>query len=124
METLIFFCGIFNLLFLIFHAFFWKLFDWKKNLNKLMFHNKAIMQVLNLKLMYVFLFFAAICFFFTNELLYTNFGNYILIVISIFWLTRFVEQLVFFNNKSVIEKLLILIFAIGTIIHIAPLIFL
>lgn len=120
MEKLIFVCGIYNLFFMVFHILFWKMFGWEKDLKKLIPHNKAIMQVFDTKLIYVFLIFSSICFLFDNELLETTFGNFILIAISIFWFTRFIEQFLFFDNKSPIEKVLIVILFLGGVIHLLP----
>lgn len=120
MEKLIFICGIYNLILAVFHILFWKLFGWKKDLNKLMPHNKAIMQTLNTKLIYVFLLFSTVCFLFDNELIETTFGNFILLAISIFWFTRFLEQIIFFHNTTSAEKILIFIFLFGGVIHLLP----
>jgi len=57
MTKLIFAGGIFNLLFAVFHLFFWKLFNWKYELKSISFVNRNIMQVLNLCLAFVFVIF-------------------------------------------------------------------
>ena len=56
-QTVIKIGGFYNLAFLVFHAMFWKIFKWHNELPKLTHINGAIMQVLNLCLMFYFLLF-------------------------------------------------------------------
>src|SRR4249920_2622405 len=92
---MIFLCGMFSLGFAIFHTQFWRLFDWKHDLNQLKPANKAIIQIANLRLIYLFLFVAVICFIFPDELLNTRIGKFFLGGMSLFWLGRSVEQFIF-----------------------------
>jgi hypothetical protein len=68
-KALIISGGLFGLGFFIFHIFFWKLFDWKKDLGSLTPINRGVMPVLNLCLMICFLIFAYVSLFHTEELL-------------------------------------------------------
>ena len=120
MKTVIYIGGIYCLIFAIFHLAFWKLFDWKNELPKLKSVNRGVMQVLNLRLTYVFLVVAFISFFFADDLINTRLGNVILGSVSIFAVMRAVEQLIFWK----IEKIGIaffFIFLIGAGIFAIPL---
>jgi len=120
LEAVLFVGGIYNIVLIIFHLLFWKLFKWKKDLASLTFINRAVMQVLNLSLTFVFLIFAYISLFHAQDLISTNLGNTLLLLISIFWLLRAVEQIIFFGLKSVISSMFFLFFLLGTIIYLYP----
>jgi hypothetical protein len=119
MKTLIYIGGFYCVVFAIFHLAFWKLFDWKSELPKLKSVNQGVMQVLNLRLTYVFLVVAFLAFFFADDLISTNLGKVILGAVSIFALMRAFEQLIFWK----IEKIGIaffITFLIGAIIFALP----
>src|SRR5687767_11624515 len=97
MKTIIFVCGLYNIAFAFFHFGFWKMFHWNKELKKLSFTNRGIMQILNLQVSYYFIMTAVICFVFPNELLTTKLGNWFLIGTSMFWLIRTILQFIFFR---------------------------
>lgn len=121
MKTLLFIGGIYHVAFAVFHLSFWKLFGWKSDLAKLNRINRSIMQILNLRLIFVFLIFAAVSLFYADELLETRIGKFLLTGISLFWLARAVEQIVFFGLKQIASLLLFVAFLIGTIIYLVPL---
>src|SRR5688572_19860272 len=94
-NAIIYLCGLHSMLFAVFHAAFWKLFRWPSALVGLSKENRAITQILNIRLIYVFLFTAFLCFFFTKDLYSTALGRAFLAGMSIFWLGRTVEQFIF-----------------------------
>jgi hypothetical protein len=112
--------GIFHFGFAIFHLFFWHLLHWKKDLASLTVINRAVMQILNLCLTFVFFVVAYISIFFSNELITTSLGKVILISISIFWLFRLIEQIYFFNIKKRFSIILSILFLIGSVIYLVP----
>lgn len=120
MKTVIFICGLYSIAFAIFHVFFWKLFHWKKELSKLSFANKAIVQILNTRLIYFFLFIAFICFVYPDELLSSNLGKAFLAGISLFWLGRTIEQFVFLKVNNRYVHVLTIIFIAGTVLFALP----
>ena len=122
MKTIIFLCGLYSVAFATFHGFFWKLFNWEKELVKLNFANKAIVQILNCRLIYFFLFVAFICFVYPDELLTSKLGNAFLTGISLFWLGRTIEQFIFLKIKNKFVHILTVIFIVGTILFALPLI--
>jgi hypothetical protein len=74
---------------------FWKLFDWRNELKKVSFANKAILQIANIQLIFFFLFVAIVCFLFPDELHDTALGKFFLLGISFFWLVRTIQQFIF-----------------------------
>ncbi len=122
MRTLIISGGFLWLAFFVFHIFFWKLFDWKHDLEKLMKTNKAIIQVLNLCLMLCFLVFSFVSIFQTDELLTTGLGKTLLIGMVLFAFLRAVEQVIFFDLRHIRSKAVLAAALIGTMIYLIPLI--
>ncbi len=121
-EIWIYVCGMHSLLFAVFHMAFWKLFKWKTELRKLSELNRGIMQVLNIRLTFVFLLFAVLCFFYPRDLYTTGLGRALLAGISLFWLGRLVEQFIFFPKGNVYAHLLTVLFFLGFILFLLPVI--
>ena len=120
-KLLLTFCGIYNLGFAIFHTLFWKVFHWKEDLASLTHVNRAVMQILNLRLTYVFLVMSYVSFVFQPELTGAKLGQALLIAFSIFWFIRAVEQIVFFGLKHKVSNGLTALFFIGGVLHLLPL---
>jgi hypothetical protein len=120
-EMIIYCCGIYAVAFAIFHIMFWRIFNWKKDLQNISVANRAIIQIANSRLIYVFLFTAFVCFFYTDELLTTRLGHVFLAGSSIFWFGRTIEQFVFLGYKHKVVNLLTIIFIIGAILFAIPL---
>jgi len=120
MEILLKVGGIYNLAFAVFHLFFWKIFKWDSELSSLNFLNSAIMQVLNLCLTFCFLIFFCISVFHSSELLSTSLGRSILMCISIFWLLRAVEQILFFKLKHWGSIVFLITFICGAVDYAIP----
>jgi hypothetical protein len=123
LSTLIYTCGIYSIAFALFHLKFWKLFDWRNDLKKLTLANRAIMQIANLRLIYLFLFIGALCFCFPDDMVHTPLGRFMLGGISLFWFGRTVEQFIFLRVNNVMVHGLTLIFIVGTILFALPLFF-
>ena len=120
MELLIKAGGVYNIILVIFHLLFWRIFNWEKDLRSLSFLNRAIMQVLNLSLIFSFVIFAYISFVHTKELLSTSLGQSLLWLIAIFWFARSAEQILFFKLKSWVSVAFLIFFLVGTIIYVVP----
>ncbi|NJD22340.1 MAG: hypothetical protein FIA82_06670 [Melioribacter sp.] len=86
----------------------------------LTFVNRAIMQILNLCLTFVFVAVGYISIFYASELLTTKLGKAILTATFLFWFLRAVEQIVFFGIKEARSNILTIIFAVGFIIYLIP----
>ena len=119
-ETVIIIGGLYNLAFALFHLMFWRLFGWKEDLASLARINRAIMQVINLCLTFVFLVFAYISLFHTTELLSTSLGKTLLVLIFIFWVLRAIEQIVFFGLRKKISVTLLVVLVFGALIYLFP----
>jgi hypothetical protein len=122
MKSLIIFGGVYCLAFAIFHLAFWRLFDWKNELPKLNSINRGVLQVLNIRLTYVFFVIAFFCFFLTDELLNTTLGKFVLGAISLFAVMRAFEQLIFWKVEK-IGIAFFVVFLVGAGIFAAPLFF-
>jgi hypothetical protein len=114
--------GVYSLGFAIFHLMFWRIFRWKKDLSRLTFINRSVMQILNLCLTFMFLVIAYVSFFHSSELVQTNLGKTLLVGFSLFWFLRMIEQVIFFGIRNSISIILTLIFLFGCVIYLVPLI--
>lgn len=119
-KHLIFVGAFYNLAFFVYHAFFWKLFDWKEDLAKLTPPNNSVMQILNLCLMFVFVIFAYLSAFQTNELLETKLGRAVLLSIAVFWFLRAVEQVVFGGLGATTSIVFFAVFLFGALLYLIP----
>jgi len=119
-ETLLFIGGLYNLAFAVFHIMFWKIFKWKRNLRRLLPMDRAIMQVLNIRLIYIFFVFAYISIFHQEDLISTQLGKVFIIVISLFWFMRAIEQIIFFGLKNLVSVVFTIISIIGAIFYLIP----
>ena len=117
---LLYICGFYNLTFAVFHLYFWKIFRWKEDLKENSIANRAIIQILNIRLIYVFLLMAFIYFFYTNQLVTTEIGFVLLIGFSGFWTGRLIEQFIFLRVKSRMATILTVILFVGIIFHLLP----
>ena len=121
MQVLIYICAGYSIFFALFHSGFWKMFKWKDDLKNLHTDNKAVMQTLNVHLIYYLLFVAFICIAFPAELMSTAMGNAFLLGSSAFWLLRIVNQFIFFKaNKVSMAIILTVFFTIGAVLFALP----
>ncbi|MEZ0472319.1 hypothetical protein [Luteimonas salinilitoris] len=120
-ERLILLCGLHSLGFALFHLAFWKLFDWKHELRKVGLPTRAITQILNLRLVYVFAGIAAICFLFPAELYGTPLGRALLLFMALFWAGRTIEQFVFLRVNRPMVHVLTGLFVLGAVLFTLPL---
>ena len=116
-ELIIIACGVFNISFGILHLFFWKMFDWKHDLPKLSYYNRATLQILNLRMIYVFLSVGVILILFRESVIETSLGKVILVGILLFWAGRLIEQFIFLKEKSKKSVALAFVLLFGVILH-------
>ena len=114
-------CGVHSVAFALFHLAFWKLFDWPHSLQATTPANRAIIQILNLRLVYVLAGVAAACFAFPAELHATLPGRLFLGFMSVFWIGRTIEQFVFLRIDRWPVHVLTVLFALGAILFALPL---
>lgn len=120
-QLLLFAGSVFHFAFAVFHLFFWRVFRWREDLASLTRINRAIMQILNLCLTFLFFVMAYVSFFHVAELLATSLGRTILASVAIFWILRLIEQVIFFGAINRLSILLILLFLIGALLYLLPL---
>ena len=120
METLIRFGGVYNIALILFHLSFWRIFNWNEELASVSFLNRAVMQVLNISLMFVFAIFAYISLVHTSELVDTPLGNSLLVLMALFWLARSVQQIVYFKLQHWLSWLFLLLFFSGFLLYAIP----
>jgi len=118
--SLLYICGIYNIAFVIFHILFWKIFKWKNILEKGTKSTKAIIQIINIQLIYLFIVMAYVYLFYTDLLMDTKIGKLILIAYAGFWVLRFIQQFIFLKIKGKFVIALTLVFLFGAIIHLLP----
>lgn len=123
MYSVIIFLGFYNLLFAVFHLLFWRLFKWNKEVQKLSFANRGIIQILNIQIIYYFVAVAIVCFCFTNELLNTHLGKVFLLGNSLFWIIRLVQQYIFLRKNSFVIHILAVLFLLGAVLFFLPLLY-
>lgn len=107
--------------FAAFHLAFWKLFDWKRELARVGLPTRAIAQILNLRLIYLFLGVGAACFAFTTELHSTPLGRATLGFMALFWVGRTLEQFVFLRVNRAMVHVLNVLFVLGAVLFALPL---
>ena len=121
MKSLILFGGVLWVICFIFDILFWKLFDWKKDLESLKKVNKGIIQVLNLCLMLCFLIFAYISIFQTDELLKPSLRKTLIAGMALFGVFRVIEQFIFFDLIHFRSKLVLLGAVLIAVVYSIPL---
>jgi hypothetical protein len=122
-EISLFAGGIFNLGFTVFHLFFWKLFDWKKDLASLTPVNRSVMQILNLCLTFMIFVMAYLSLFLPKEMLTTSLGKNLLAAFALFWFLRMLEQIFVFEVKGRLSAVFTLIFFLGSILYVVPVLY-
>lgn len=119
-KTFLLACGFYNLVFACFHIMFWKLFKWKEDLQKNTAGNRAIMQILNIRLIYIFLLIGFIYLLLPQQLIETSLGRVLQIGMLGFWVGRTIEQFIFLRIKSKMVNILTMVFIAGVILHLLP----
>lgn len=120
-DLLVQLCGMHSLAFAAFHLAFWKLFDWRHELSKVGLPTRAVTQILNLRLIYLFLGIGVLCFVFTQELHATPLGRALLVFMSLFWVGRTIEQFVFLRVNKPLVHVLTASFVVGAVLFALPL---
>jgi len=120
-DWLVRLAGVHSLGFALFHLAFWKLFHWKDELARVGFATRAITQILNLRLIYLFLGIGTACFAFTGELQHSGLGRAVLAFMALFWVGRMIEQFVFLRRHHWLLHLLTALFMLGVLLFALPL---
>jgi len=118
--TMILLGGAFHVALAIFHLLFWRLFDWQRDLAKLRFVNRQVMQILNLCLTFVFAAVAWLSFAHPAELLTTPLGRTLLLLIAAFWLLRAAYQVIFFGLRNAVSATFLIAALAGSALYAVP----
>jgi hypothetical protein len=114
--------GVYCLGFAVFHLTFWKLFRWGEDLRSLTFVNRAVYQILNLCLTFVFVVFAIPSLALPGEMVGTDLGRMLLMLIAVFWLLRAGEQVWFFGLRNRVSIAFFALFLAGSALYAVPLV--
>jgi hypothetical protein len=119
-HALLMLCAAHCFVLAAFHAAFWKLFGWPQALAGGSIGNRVVPQILNLRLIYVFLGIGALCIAFPQELVSTALGRALMLGMAGFWLGRLIEQFVFLRYRRVAIHVLSAMFALGVVLFAWP----
>lgn len=99
METHLRIIGFLLIALAILHIPFPKYFKWKTELQPLSLLTRQIFYVHTFFIVVVIVFMAVLCICFTNDLLKTHLGHYVLLGLSVFWGLRLIIQLFIYSPK-------------------------
>ena len=121
MHAMLLLCALHSFGFALFHAGFWRLFDWPRSLQGTTLPNRAIAQIANLQLVWVFVGVGLLCLLYPGELSATPLGRAVLAGMSAFWIIRTAVQFVWLRVNHPMVHALTALFALGAILFAAPL---
>ncbi len=79
-----------------------------------------MIQIFNLRLIYLFFAVGALCLAFPLELRNTTLGKAFLVGMSFFWIGRLIEQFIFLRYNRLLIHILSLLFAVGAVLFAVP----
>jgi len=120
MKKMILFGGIYNILLALFHCGFWKIWRWDTELEMLSFTNKWVMQILNVQIIYYFIFTGVICFVYPKGLITTKLGKCFLMGSAGFWFVRAVQQFAFWEQGVFPTIIWTSFFLLGAVLFLVP----
>ena len=121
--------GILSLSMVFFHSQFYKLFDWKKDFEKVTTINQKIFYTIHLALLILFAVFSSISFIFANELSRcSGLSCGIILGYSLFWLWRTIWQIIYFRppkiskggSLKILHYMLVIVFAMLFAAYLIP----
>jgi len=101
--------------FALFHLGFWRLFDWPRTLQGTTRPNRAILQIANAQLVWVFTGLALLCFAMPDALAGSALGRAVLGGMAVFWWLRLVLQFVWLRVHHPLVHGLSMAFALGAV---------
>lgn len=121
MDILLLLCALHSFGFALFHLGFWRLFGWPRTLQSTTLPNRAVIQIANVQLVWVFSGIGLLCLLYPDELVATPLGRAILAGVAIFWGIRVVAQFVWLRIRHPLVHVLTVLFALGCALFAAPL---
>lgn len=120
-ETAVLLAGLHSIVLALFHVAFWKLFDWPAGYRGCSTANRAIPQIANSCLIYLFAAVGALCLLLPEDLLGTRLGRTVLAGMAGFWLVRTALQFVHLPYRHPAIHVLTAIFLLGAVLFAWPL---
>lgn len=120
-EALLLLCALHSFGFALFHLAFWTLFRWPRTLRETTLPNRAILQIANVQLVWVFLCVGVACLLYPSELAGTPLGRALMGGMSLFWLIRLAGQFVWLRIDHPMVHALSVAFALGAALFALPL---
>ena len=120
-DSILLLCALHSFGFAIFHLGFWKLFKWPRTLQATTLANRAIVQIANVQLVWVFVLVGVLCLRFPQELATTTLGRAFLAGMSAFWAIRLAGQFAWLRVNHWLVHLLSVLFALGAVLFALPL---
>ena len=119
-DIILLLCAAHSLALALFHLAFWRLFRWPSTLRESTLANRAILQIANVQLIWVFLGVAALCLWYPEQLRGTTLGQAVLAGMSGFWVLRLGQQFVFLRVNHPLVHALSVVFALGAVLFAWP----
>lgn len=116
LTVLLWLCAVHSLGFALFHVAFRKLFDWPRSLRSTTLANRAIIQILNLRLIWVLLCVTAALALLPGEIIGTRLGRALLAAMALFWVGRTIEQFIFLRINDRRVHVLTALFLLGAVL--------
>jgi hypothetical protein len=92
--------GVLNLLLGLFHLFFWKLFNWPQDLMSISHDNRAILQIANIHLTMLIVFFGYVSIVHWKDLFTYKIGKAVSFFMAVFYFIRIINEAVFWTIQS------------------------
>lgn len=120
-DVILVLCALHSFGFALFHIGFWRLFGWPRTLRETTLPNRAIVQIANLQLIWLFAGIGTLCLLFPDQLVSTPLGQALLGGMAIFWLIRLGAQFIWLRVHHPLVHGLTGLFALGALLFAAPL---
>lgn len=120
-ATMLQLCALHSFGFAAFHLGFWRLFGWPGTLAATTTPNRAIVQIANLQLVWVFTAVGLACLLYPDELLATRLGRGLLAGMAAFWAIRLGAQFIWLRTRHPLVHVLTALFALGVVLFALPL---
>ena len=119
-DSILMLCGLHSFGFAAFHLAFWSLFHWSKTLASTTHANRAILQIANIQLIWIFLCVGGVCLRFPDALIETALGRAVMLGMSGFWIVRLIQQFVFLRMHHPLVHALTALFVLGAFLFALP----